>query len=65
MPQYLVTVTGYRQYVVESDSYEEASMLAFEDASDLHWQPDDAVAEQEPLDDLGVERAIAHGAESL
>lgn len=65
MPKFLVTVTGYRQYVVEADSNENAALMALEDANDLRWQAEDALADFGPLNEQQIERAIAHGAEEL
>ncbi len=65
MPKFLVTVTGYRQYVVDADTDEDAALMALEDAHDLHWQAEDASADIDPLNEQQVERAIAHGADEL
>ena len=65
MPKFLVTVQGFRQYVVEAESREEAETEALEDADDCHWNAEEATAVHEPLSQHEIERAIALGAEEL
>jgi len=65
MPKFAVTVTGYRQFVVEAEDADEASSWALEEAASLHWQAETAQTTAGPLDAVEIDRAIRHGAELL
>ncbi|YCH23119.1 hypothetical protein M1D96_06340 [Pseudomonas sp. D1-3] len=64
MPKFLVTLQAYRQLIVEADDKEDAENQAME-WGDFTWTVEEAKADNKPLDDEGLERALRHGAEEV